>query len=186
MTETVASLFACIALGAALYRWRGHGRASGPRWLKLALAAAFLALPAELERGLALEATWDGLIVLAAFLAALWGLSRAHGSYYDLGHNGAGSEDDWRWAELQLAAVRWLPLREGLLLALTGLAATAGPGLALLLLGDWGGLWLAASGALKAPAYAIGWTLTKGRRATEIGEWLTGAFMGLGVGNAVG
>lgn len=176
----------CIALGAALYRWRGHGKVSGPRWLKLGLTAAFLALPAALECGLALRPNWDGLIVLAGFLGALWGLSRGHGAYYDLGHNGAGSEADFRWAELLLADVRSTPLREGVLLAITGLAATVGPGLALVLAGDWTGWLLALSGALKAPAYAIGWTLTKGRRATEIGEWLTGAAMGLGVGIAVG
>jgi hypothetical protein len=54
------------------------------------------------------------------------------------------------------------------------------------LAGDWRGVLLAASGFLKAPAYAIGWRLAKGSRATEIGEWLTGAAMGLGVGIAVG
>ena len=45
---------------------------------------------------------------------------------------------------------------------------------------------LALSGAFKAVAYAIGWRVAKGSRATVWGEYLTGAGMGLGVGIAVG
>jgi hypothetical protein len=120
VTDPVALLLGGAALGSALYRWRGHGKVSGPRWLKLSLCAGFLCLP------LAVAGAWP--LLAGALPLAWWGLSRAHGSYYDLGHNGAGSEADWRWAELQLAALRWLPLREGLLLAITGLAATLGPG----------------------------------------------------------
>lgn len=180
-------LLACVALGAALYRWRGHGKVSGPRWLKLSLAAAFLALPAALECPLWLAPSWDGLIVLAAFLAALWGLSRGHGEFMDLTHRyGAGREEaDWPWLPWALS---WIGSRywyEFSALAVTGLAATLVPGLALCLLGDPAGLLLALAGALKAPAYAVGWTLAKGSRATELGEWLTGAAMGLGVGVAL-
>ncbi len=180
-------ILACIALGSALYRWRGHGKVSGPRWLKLSLAAAFLALPAALQCPLWLSPSWDGLIALAGFLAALWGLSRGHGEFMDLTHRyGSGrEEEDWRWLP------RLLPIRdrywyEFAALAVTGLAATLGPGLALVLLGDWTGLLLAASGLLKSVAYAIGWRVAKGSRACEIGEWLTGAFIGLGVGIALG
>lgn len=170
------------ALGAALYRWRG-GPAwlPVPRWLKLALCAALLAAGAFWQAAATLE-PWNVGIALVGFLAAFWGLSRAHGAFMDLGHNGAGSENDWRWAEILLADLRSAPLREGLLLALTGLAATAGPGLAQVLQGDWSGWWLAAAGALKAPAYAVGWGFAKGRRATELGEWLTGAAWGAVVG----
>lgn len=179
-------LLARIALGSALYRWRGHGKVSGPRWLKLVLTAAFLALPAALEWGLALRVSWDGLVVLAGFLGALWGLSRGHGEFMDLTHRyGAGrEEDDWPWLP------RVLPIRdrywyEFAALGVTGLAATVGPGLALAVY-DWtAGAILAVSGLLKAPAYAIGWRVAKGSRATEIGEWLTGAAMGLGVGVAL-
>lgn len=171
------------AVGGVLYRWRG-GPAwlPAPRWLKLATCAAFLSLPAlaTLLRG-GPSALADAVVAMG-IMAAFWGLSRAHGSYMDLGHNGAGSESDWRWAELLLADLRSTPLREGLLLALTGLAATVGPGLAQVLQGDWSGWWLVAAGALKAPAYGLGWTLAKGRRSTEIGEWLTGAAWGATVG----
>jgi hypothetical protein len=173
--------FACIALGAALYRWRGHGKVSGPRWLKLGVNALFLCLPLLPVTGAPFGA-WEGWCLALGFAGACWGLPRAHGAYYDLGHNGAGSEADWRWLELRLAALRSTPLREGLLLAVTGLAATLGPGLALVLLGDWSGWLLALSGALKAPAYAVGWRLAKGARATETGEWLTGAAWGAVVG----
>jgi hypothetical protein len=152
-----------------------------------------------LECGLALEATWGGLIVLAGFLGALWGLSRGHGAYMDLAHTpekdhdriGAYQEEpDFAW-------LRWV-FRDGtiagsrywyefLALGVTGFVATLPPGVALAILGDWtDGLILAVSGLLKAPAYAIGWTVAKGSRATVIGEWLTGAFMGLGVGIALG
>jgi hypothetical protein len=50
------------------------------------------------------------------------------------------------------------------------------------LAGDWNGWPLALAGALKAPAYAIGWWRAKGVRATETGEWLTGAAWGAVVG----
>ena len=180
MTGFVA--LACAAAGAVLYRWRGGPRwLPAPRWLKLALCASLLAAGAFWHATATLE-PWRVGTALAGFLAAFWGLSRAHGAFMDLGHNGAGSESDWRWAEILLADLRSTPLREGLLLALTGLAATAGPGLAQVLQGDWSGWWLAAAGALKAPAYAVGWGLAKGRRATELGEWLTGAAWGAVVG----
>lgn len=178
---------ACIALGSALYRWRGGPPwLPAPRWLKLALCASALAAGAFWQAAATLEPT--GLaIALAGFLAALWGLSRGHGEFMDLTHRyGAGREEsDWRWLP------RLLPIRdrywyEFAALAVTGLAATAGPGIALVLAGEWTGWLLALSGALKAPAYAIGWRVAKGSRATEIGEWLTGAAMGLGVGIAVG
>lgn len=174
------------ALGAALYRWRG-GPAwlPAPRWLKLAACAVFLSLPALAALLQGGPSALADAVVAAGIMAAFWGLSRAHGAFMDLGHNGAGNESDWRWAELLLADLRSTPLREGLLLALTGLAATVGPGLALVLQGDWSGCWLAAAGALKAPAYAVGWGLAKGRRATELGEWLTGAAWGAVVGLAL-
>lgn len=178
----------CIALGAALYRWRGGPTwLPAPRWLKLALCASLLAAGAFWHAAGSVEPL-DAGIALAGFLAALWGLSRGHGEFMDLAHRyGAGrEEEDWRWLP------RLLPIRdrywyEFAALAVTGLAATLGPGLALVLLGDWiAGLNLALAGFLKAPAYAIGWRLAKGSRATVIGEWLTGAAMGLGVGVSVG
>ena len=179
---TIIMIIMASAVGAALYRWRGGPTwLPAPRWLKLALCAALLAAGAFWQATATLE-PWRVGTALAAFLAAFGGLPRGHGSYMDLGHNGAGSEANWRWAEILLADLRSTPLREGLLLALTGLAATAGPGVALVLQGDWSGWWLAAAGALKAPAYAIGWSLSKGRRATELGEWLTGAAWGAVVG----
>ena len=184
MTGFVA--LACAAAGAVLYRWRGGPRwLPAPRWLKLALCASLLAAGAFWHATATLE-PWRVGTALAAFLAAFGGLPRGHGSYMDLGHNGAGSEADWRPLELLLGGVQWLPLREGLLLAITGLAATAGPGLALVLLGDWSGWLLAAAGALKAPAYAIGWAVARGSRATEIGEWLTGAAWGAAAGMVLG
>jgi len=200
---------ACIALGACLYRWRGHGKVSGPRWLKLVLTAAFLALPAALECGLAFRASWGGLIVLAGFLAALWGLSRGHGQYFDEGTtapNPDHEEDPYirghneeAWAAFLRSVFRSGTLfgsraaYEYLLLGISGLAATLGPGVALALAGVHVGspmyaeaTCLALSGALKASAYAIGWRVASGPRATAVGEWLTGAGMGLGVGVGLG
>jgi len=182
----------CIALGAFLYRWRG-GPAwlKAPRWLKLGACAAGLSLPAFLG------APWP--LALAAFIASLVAISLGHGAYMDLAHTspekphdrvGQYQEEPW------LAWLRWIfPAGtiggsrywyEFLALGVTGFVATLPAGLALVLAGDWRGVLLAASGFLKAPAYAIGWRLAKGSRATEIGEWLTGAGMGLGVGLALG
>lgn len=183
MNGLLASVI-CGALGAFLYRWRG-----GPTWLpapalvKRVAVAVFLASGA-LWRAAGVLEPWAIATALAAVLLALAGVSRGHGAYYDLGNNGAGSESDWRWLERWLAPrVPWLPLREGLALAVTGLAATIAPGAALAALGDlWGGLSLAASGAFKAPAYAVGWWLRSGRKATELGEHLTGAAWGAAVG----
>ncbi len=184
----------CIALGAALYRWRGGPSwLPAPRWLKLGLCASLLAAGAFWQAAATLEPA--GLaIALAGLLAALWGLSRGHGEFMDLTHRyGAGREEaDWPWLP------RLLPIRdrywyEFAALAVTGLAATLGPGVALALAGVHVGqpmyteaTCLALSGALKSVAYAIGWRIAKGSRATVIGEWLTGAAMGLGVRIALG
>ena len=182
----------CAALGAFLYRWRGGPTwLPAPRWLKLGLCAAGLTAPLVLA--------WAPWHALAAFALAFGGLALGHGAYYDLAHTrpekphdrvGQYQEEPW------LAWLRWIFAAgticgsrywyESLALAVTGLAATLGPGLALVLAGDWSGWLLALSGALKAPAYAIGWRIASGPRATAVGEWLTGAAMGLGVGIALG
>lgn len=163
--------------GAALYRWRGGPVwLGGPRWLKLAALSLFLCLP--------LAAAGEWVRLTGAWPLAFYALSLAHGEFMDLAHRyGAGREEsDWPWLPWALG---WIGSRywyEFAALAITGLAATLGPGLALVLLGDWSGWLLAAAGALKAPAYAIGWALARGSRATEIGEWLTGAAWGAVVG----
>lgn len=184
-------VLACALLGGALYRWRG-----GPAWLpapallKRVLCAA--ALTAGAFSALPLELRWyDVAFATWGFLAALRGISLGHGAYMDLGHTTPEKEHDrvGAWQEepefawlrgLVPAGVLWgsRAAYEGLALAVTGIAATAGPGLALVLLGDWSGWWLLLAGALKAPAYWIGWRLARGSRATVIGEWLTGAVWG--------
>jgi hypothetical protein len=189
----------CAALGAFLYRWRG-----GPAWFraptlaKRAAVAAFLAAGAFWSAAGTL-APLDAATALAGFLLAWAGVSLGHGAYYDLGatspekpHDRVGAYQE----EPEFAWLRWF-FRSGevagsrrayemVALGVTGLAATLGPGLALAVLGDlWAGLVLAAAGALKAPAYAIGWRLRSGRRATELGEYLTGAAWGLAVGLAL-
>lgn len=196
----------CIALGAALYRWRGGPTwLPAPRWLKLALCASLLAAGAFWHAAGTME-PWSLAIALAGFLAAFGGLSLGHGAYYDLAHTqpekphdrvGAYQEEpDFAWLRLlipsgTIAGSRyWYELAA---LGVTGLAATAGPGVALALVGVHVGqpmyaeaTCLALSGALKSVAYAIGWRIASGPRATAVGEWLTGAAMGLGVGIAVG
>lgn len=183
----------CIALGAFLYRWRGGpGWLKAPRWLKLGACAAGLTAP--------LLVAWAPWHALVAVVLAFGAISLGHGAYMDLAHTspekphdrvGQYQEEPW------LAWLRWIfPAGtiggsrywyEFLALGLTGHVATLPPGLALATAGgEWGALALAASGFLKAPAYAVGWRLAKGSRATEIGEWLTGAGMGLGVGLALG
>ena len=174
------------ALGAFLYRWRG-GPAwlPAPRWLKLALCASLLAAGAFWHATATLE-PWRVGTALAGFLAAFGGLSLGHGSYMDLAHNEPGEESWLAWALRPLLGLPryWY---EFLALALTGLAATLGPGIALALTGDaLGGIVLALAGLLKAPAYAVGWLVAKGSRATETGEWLTGAAWGAVAGMVLG
>jgi len=62
---------ACIALGSALYRWRGGPTwLPAPRWLKLALCASALAAGAFWQATATLEAV--GLaIALGGFLAGM-------------------------------------------------------------------------------------------------------------------
>ena len=183
---------ACMAIKAFLYRWRGGPTwLKAPRWLKLGLCAAALTAPLVLA--------WAPWHALAAFALAFGGLALGMGAYFDLAHTrpekphdrvGAYQEEpDFAWLRLLIPSGTIAGSRywyEFAALAVTGRAATLGPGLALVLLGDWSGWLLAASGALKAPAYAIGWRVASGPRATAVGEWLTGAAMGLGVGIAVG
>ncbi len=188
---------ACIALGAFLYRWRGGPSwLKAPRWLKLALCAALLAAGAFWQATATLE-PWRVGTALAGFLAAFGALSLGHGAYMDLAHTSPEKPHDRVGAYQEEPWLAWLARLTGgtiagsrywyefLALGVTGFVATLPPGLALVLAGDWLGLLLAAAGFLKAPAYAVGWTLAKGSRATEMGEWLTGAAFGLGVGVAL-
>lgn len=181
----------CIALGAFLYRWRG-GPAwlKAPRWLKLGACAAGLTAP--------LLVVWAPWSALSAFVAAFGAISLGHGAYMDLAHTSPEKPHDRVGAYQEEPWLAWLARLTGgtiggsrywhefLALGVTGFVATLPPGLALVLAGDWiAGLNLALAGFLKAPAYAVGWRLAKGSRATEIGEWLTGAAFGLGVGVAL-
>lgn len=194
----------CAVAGAFLYRWRGGPHwLGGPRWLKLGACAAFLCLPLSLQLADWLSPAWDGGLLLLAFLAAFGALSLGHGAYMDLAHTqpekphdrvGAYQEEPWlawlaRLTGGTLAGSRYW--YEFLALGVTGFVATLGPGIALAV-GHVGGdvsigaLFLVMSGWLKAVAYAIGWRVAAGSRATEVGEWLTGGAMGLGVGLALG
>lgn len=194
----IAVILACAAVGAFLYRWRG-GPAwlPAPRWLKLGACAAGLSLPAALHVGQWWAPTWEGGVLLVAFAAAFGALSLGHGAYMDLAHTRPEKPHDRVGAYQEEPWLAWLARLTGgticgsrywyefLALGVTGFVATLPAGAALVILGDWSGWWLAMAGFGKAPAYAIGWTLAKGSRATELGEWLTGAAMGLGVGVAL-
>lgn len=181
--------------GAFLYRWRGGPHwLGGPRWLKLGACAAFLCLPLALQTTEWLPPAWGGARLLLAFLAAFGALALGHGAYMDLAHTqpekphdrvGAYQEEPWlawlaRLTGGTIAGSRYW--YEFLALGVTGFVVSLGPGLALVLAGQWSGWVLALSGWLKAPAYAIAWRVRAGSSATEIGEWLTGVGMGLGVG----
>ncbi len=59
-------------------------------------------------------------------------------------------------------------------LALTGFVVTLGPGVYVAVAGDvLAGILLALTGLLKAPAYMLGFAISKAK-GTEIGEWVSG------------
>lgn len=71
-----------------------------------------------------------------------------------------------------------------LMLAVIGLFSTLGAAIALGVVCWPAGLIVAIGGALKAQGYAIGWRAYEGDGATELGEILSGLFVGVSLGIA--
>jgi len=172
-----------LAMG-AMNRWRGM---SSPfkKFFPRPLPQITLALPYAILVSDYLNNYYVGAAVLV--LTTLGWLT-GHGAFIDLG--------TWKNAvkpERLEFTITWLKSKlspywyDFVGLAVTGLAVTVPAGIATM------NPVLALSGVLKAPAYAIGWFVSTGKidpssldeieerigsRATEIGEFLTGLFLG--------
>lgn len=156
------------AAGAAIYRWRGTAhplKRFTPRPMMQAVFALPYAAATPTTWGLP-DSYWVAGVV---WVVTTYILCTGHGGFHDLGA--------WfkkRAAERLELLIRWLRndlpryWYDALGLAVTGIAVTIPAGIAT------GDPILAASGALKAPAYMIAAKLGWG---TEGGEWLTGAFL---------
>lgn len=186
-------VIAAAFYGGILSRWHGGGFISGsPKVLKNALwafpfaAVSFLALD---------HAGVDGWPLYAAaavsFALCLFGKATGHGGGMDLAHSpkepgGTPSRNPEKLERLILWLHGKMPQYwyDFLLLVIIGLFSTSGAALALGYVNPLAGLIVAAGGALKAVAYAIGWKFDNMLgdfpkdfdEPTEIGEFLTGAF----------
>ncbi len=170
-------------IGAVLYRLRG-----GPSWgpklprpldqilFSLVPCIVLPALYAFAHRPfLALESwPWIAGWLVAALWAVAWECS-GHGKYMDLGTTVKESDEE-RIGVL----ISWLHGKvpeywyDALGLALTGFVVTLGPGVYVAVAGDvLAGILLALTGLLKAPAYMLGFAISKAK-GTEIGEWVSG------------
>lgn len=159
---------AMTAAGAALYRWRGHGSKYKKYFPRPFNQIAF-ALPYAL---VAWAATSNWWIAGAVLFVSTLGLVTGHGKFMDLGHTLRESEDETLEFSIKFLEGRisnyWY---DALGLAVTGLAVTVPAGIAL------ANPVLSLTGILKAPAYMIGRKWGPAGKETEVGEWLTGAFL---------
>ena len=154
-------------LGAALYRWRGAShrlKKYFPRPFNQIVFAAPYAIICYPVIG------WWCLVVL---LLSTLGVLTGHGNFMDLG-TWKKDDDEDETLEFIIKPLKgripeyWY---DAIGLAVTGIAVSLPAGIVLM------NPLIALSGALKAPAYMIGWKMFYGDAATERGEWLTGFFL---------
>lgn len=187
---TIIFALFCIGYMAWLSRMCGGGNPELP----FGLDAWFYALPYLLF--LIPICGWYALI---GYAGAVLGKRLGHGRGISLGiPTMIGSPEKIEvlisWAQKYTTIYEY----KALILGATGIAATIA---STVLLAIWGHPWAAAiifwSGALKALAYVIGWDIFPDNKdptndfpaelnsATEIGEFLTGFFAGLGIALAL-
>lgn len=174
--------FIMAGLGAIVYRLRGWGpkdQSIKYWWKKRPLLQTLFALPFAL-----VFAPLNAWCILPVLIITTLGVITGHASIIDLGtvKDGSvavpadGQQDEWY--------THWIPGKgywhdfAGLIVS--GALITASCGLAFMYLGYWTiGLLILASGALKAPAYAISWATPNDfkYRGLPLGEFLTGAFL---------
>jgi hypothetical protein len=174
----ISLLILAAMCGLAVYRLRGSDD-SPPRpimQLTFCLPYALIALLSVSSTHGLISGVGCGIVV---WIASTLAISTGHGNFQDLGTwlkptSSETMEFIIRWAKPLLPGF-WY---DGLGLALIGLLVTIPCGLAVQ---SW---CVALSGALEAPAYIIGYLLTKkqtvkwqGMAGTEIGEMLTGFFL---------
>lgn len=161
----INSILICTAatfLGALIFRMRGGLGPNLPRPIdQLLFASAY---------GGAIVYTTDNYYLTALGIAlCTLAVVKGHGHNMDLGTY--TKEADYEWYEFIIKPLhRKIPeyWYDFIGLAISGLTYTVPVGIIMM------NPLVALSGALKAPAYALGWLIGKG---TELGEWLTGAFL---------
>jgi len=154
--------------GAAMNRWRGHA-SKYKRYFPRPFPQIALAIPYAYVTPMSLDHPFvvAGVVLVLTTLAWLTG----HGKFMDLGTWNPAAEDERleftiKWLEKSVSPY-WY---DAIGLAVTGIAVSLPAGIAT------GNPLLAVSGALKAPAYMIGWKVSP-KNATAIGETLTGLFL---------
>lgn len=151
----------------------------------------------------------DQFIFALPFLAILWPVAGLWAFVGYLGAFGGKRRGNGRGISLKLPMkpgskpefvewpIRWLEKRlpvywyKFLICCMTGLTITIFPAGVLAYFGAWdAGAVILASGLMTSVAYAIGWKILpdfygrafgRDMEATEIGEYLAGAFMGVGI-----
>lgn len=187
-------LLVLIVYGTFVSRWHGGGFIPGsPKIIKNFLWAAPMA-------AVAFYATSNYWVYALALALCMIGKGTGHGGGMDLAHSpkepgGNPSRSPEKLEHLILWLHGKIPQYwyDALLLVIVGLAAVSGAALAVGSVNLYAGLTIALGGALKAPAYMIGWKLFPSKRgsveefdeATEVGEGLTGFFAYTGIALAI-
>jgi hypothetical protein len=163
----IGIIVAATAIGALIFRMRGG---LGPK-LPRPIEQLLFSLPYGGITYLVTENWYIAAVVLALTTITVL---KGHGNNMDLG---TWTEDaEHEWYEKYTGYHKLDPQSPGTTkeywydvggMAISGLTYTIPAGIATL------NPFIALSGALKAPAYIIGWWVN----GTELGEWLTGAFL---------
>lgn len=190
-----------VFLAAIISRWHGGGFFKSPKTLKNLAWGFVCASPVAYAY---YQSGFTPLLTIVVFILVLIGCAigkaTGHGGGMDLSHNpkepGAGRELE-RVESLIFWAYSYLPRRvyDGLILMLTGVAAVLAGVVALAFVSPIGACILLYCGAAKWLAYEIGWRLYPEGNSegpwqdvdepTEIGELLTGLFVGLGLATVI-
>ncbi len=171
----IATTLGLTAAGAFLNRLRGAAWAI-KRFAPRPIPQVLLALPYALAC-MPPSGSWVAVPIVLVLTALAW--STGHGGFIDLG-SWAKPRGDER-LEFVIRSLRGhMPdyLYDALGLTVTGLAVTIPAGIAL------ANPALALSGALKAPAYMLGWALPVSDH-TAMAEWLTGALLFFALASSV-
>ena len=191
----IAMLAVFAALGGLISRWHGGGFFKAPKVLINTIWSLPFAYVVYQAHAGYWAIVWAAVAVV--FFLTFAGKATGHGGGMDLGHNpkepGEGRDPEkleWFliWAHDDLPRY-WYDVA---LMVLIGFAGSVGAAVAVGLVNPFAGIVIAAGGALKGPAYMIGWRVfPKGQgeghkefdEATELGEFLSGvfAFAGLGI-----
>lgn len=173
-------LLPVMLTGAVLFRMRGGWGPKLPRLIEQMLFCLIFLVPLLVLHP---------LLVVLGYAAAVAAVLKGHGRNMDLGHSKPNETVEAEWYEFTIVnftklSAYWYDV---IGIAVSGLTYTILPGYLYAMHDPLSGLLIALSGALKAPAYIIGWALHPNyddgpklplmKSATEVGEFLTGAFI---------